>query len=51
METIPIPGAEIYYDKNFLSPQEATILFDILRTKFSFPRLVHVRQTLPLVRK
>ena len=33
METIPIPGAEIYYDKNFLSPEEATTLFNVLRTK------------------
>lgn len=24
METIPIPGAEIYYDKNFLPAEEAT---------------------------
>ena len=30
METIPIPGAEIYYDKNFLPAEEATILFSIL---------------------
>jgi hypothetical protein len=33
METIPIPGAEIYYQKNFLSPEAATILFNVLRTK------------------
>jgi hypothetical protein len=33
METIPIAGAEIYYDKNFLSPEEATALFNVLRTK------------------
>jgi hypothetical protein len=33
METIPIPGAEIYYDKNFLSPEEATTLFNRLQTK------------------
>ena len=32
METIPIPGAEIYYDKNFLSLEEATTLFSVLRT-------------------
>jgi hypothetical protein len=31
MQTIPIPGAEIYYDKNFLSPEEATALFNLLR--------------------
>ena len=33
METIPIPGAEIYYDKNFLPAEAATILFNILMTK------------------
>jgi len=33
MERIPIPGAEIYYDKNFLPPKEATTLFNVLRTK------------------
>jgi alkylated DNA repair dioxygenase AlkB len=38
METIPIPGAEIYYDKNFLSPQEATTLFNALRTKCAWER-------------
>ena len=38
METIPIPGAEIYYDKNFLSPEEATILFNMLRTKCAWER-------------
>ena len=26
MEAIPIPGAEIYYEKNFLNPQEASML-------------------------
>jgi alkylated DNA repair dioxygenase AlkB len=38
METIPIPGAEIYYDKNFLSPEEATTLFNVLRTKCAWER-------------
>ena len=38
MEVIPIPGAEIYYDKNFLSPEEATILFNMLRTKCVWER-------------
>jgi hypothetical protein len=33
METIPILGAEIYYDGNFLPAEEATTLFNILRTK------------------
>ena len=39
METIPIPGAEIYYDKNFLPAEEATILFEILRTKCALGRV------------
>src|SRR6266566_1946915 len=38
METILIPGAEIYYDKNFLSPEEATSLFNVLRTKCAWER-------------
>jgi alkylated DNA repair dioxygenase AlkB len=38
METIPIPGAEIYYEKRFLSPEEATILFKVLRTKCAWER-------------
>jgi alkylated DNA repair dioxygenase AlkB len=38
METIPIPGAEIYYDKNFLSPEDATTLFNLLRTKCAWER-------------
>ena len=38
METIPIPGAEIYYDSNFLSPEEATILFNTLWTKCAWER-------------
>ena len=38
METIPIPGAEIYYDKTFLSPEEATTLFNVLRMKCLWER-------------
>ncbi len=38
METIPIPGAEIYYEKNFLSPEEATTLFNLLWTKCAWER-------------
>src|SRR5216683_1913357 len=38
METIPILGAEIHYDKNFLSPEEATTLFNLLRTKCAWER-------------
>ena len=38
METIPIPGAELYYDKNFLSPEEATTLFNMLRTSCEWER-------------
>ncbi len=38
METILIPGAEIYYDKNFLSIEDATTLFNLLRTKCAWER-------------
>ena len=38
METIPIAGAEIYYERNFLPPEEATVLFDMLRTKCAWQR-------------
>ena len=38
METIPIPGAEIYYDKHFLSLEEATTLFKVLGTKCAWER-------------
>jgi len=38
METIPIPGAEIYYDRNFHSPEEATTLFNALRVKCAWER-------------
>jgi alkylated DNA repair dioxygenase AlkB len=38
METIVIPGAEIYYERNFLPTEEAAILFNILRTKCAWQR-------------
>lgn len=38
METILIPAAEIYYDSNFLSPEEAAILFNTLWTKCAWER-------------
>jgi hypothetical protein len=38
METIPIPGAEIYFERNFLSPEEATTLFNLLWTKCAWER-------------
>jgi alkylated DNA repair dioxygenase AlkB len=38
MERIPILGAEIYYDKNFLSSEEATTLFNLLLTKCAWER-------------
>jgi alkylated DNA repair dioxygenase AlkB len=38
METIPIPGAEIYYDRNFLAPEEATTLFNVLQMKCAWER-------------
>ena len=38
METIPIPGAEIYYDKNFLSTEEATTLFNVLWAQCAWER-------------
>ena len=38
METIPIPGAEIYYDKSFLAAEEATELFDILQRRCAWER-------------
>ena len=38
MEAVFIPGAEIYYDRNFLSAEEATSLFDVLRTKCAWQR-------------
>jgi len=42
METIPIPGAELYYDKNFLPAEEATTLFNVLRTKCAWQRRTSV---------
>jgi alkylated DNA repair dioxygenase AlkB len=38
MELIPIPGAEIYYQKYFLTHQEATELFQALRQKCAWER-------------
>ena len=38
METISIPGAEIYYDRSFLPAEEATGLFDILLAKGAWQR-------------
>jgi alkylated DNA repair dioxygenase AlkB len=38
MYTIPIPGAEIYYDKNFLSTDEASVLFNVLMTNCAWER-------------
>src|SRR5579859_3746640 len=38
METISIPGAEIYYDRSFLPLGEATDLFNILLTKCAWQR-------------
>jgi alkylated DNA repair dioxygenase AlkB len=38
MEVISIPGAEIYYERNFLSPDEAITLFNLLRAKCAWGR-------------
>ncbi|MGA8310987.1 MAG: alpha-ketoglutarate-dependent dioxygenase AlkB [Terriglobales bacterium] len=38
MDSIPIPGAEIYYDRHFLQPDEATELFDTLLSKCVWER-------------
>ena len=38
MELIPILGAEIYYDDHFLSPEEASQLFDALMSKCAWDR-------------
>ena len=38
METILIPGAEIYYEGNFLNTEEARLLFDALRAKCAWHR-------------
>jgi hypothetical protein len=38
IETILFPGAVIYYGRKFLNAQEATILFDVLRTKCAWQR-------------
>ena len=38
MEAIPIPGAEIYYEKNFLNPEEASSLLRTLLAKCAWER-------------
>jgi alkylated DNA repair dioxygenase AlkB len=38
MEAISLAGAEIYYEKNFLSSEEATTLFEILLAKCAWER-------------
>jgi alkylated DNA repair dioxygenase AlkB len=38
MDSIPIPGAEIYYDDHFLQPEEATELFNTLLSKCAWER-------------
>lgn len=38
MEMIPIPGAEIYFEKSFLPVDEATSLFDTLLTRCAWER-------------
>jgi alkylated DNA repair dioxygenase AlkB len=38
MKLIPIPGAELYSDDHFLSPEEATKLFNILLSKCAWER-------------
>ena len=38
MELIPIPGAELYYDEQFLPPEEATLLFNTLLGKCAWER-------------
>lgn len=38
METIPIPGAEIYYEENFLSAEDGTKLFAALQAKCAWER-------------
>src|SRR5215471_19318401 len=38
MEAIPIAGAEIYYEKDFLSSEEATMLFNTLLARCAWER-------------
>jgi alkylated DNA repair dioxygenase AlkB len=38
MEAVPIAEAEIYYSRNFLATEEATMLFNTLRTKCAWER-------------
>src|SRR5499427_6487321 len=38
MESLAIAGAELYYERNFLSPEDAAVLFDALLTKCAWER-------------
>jgi len=38
LDLIPIPGAELYYDDHFVSPEEATQLFNTLLSKCAWER-------------
>jgi alkylated DNA repair dioxygenase AlkB len=38
MDSVPIPGAEIYYEDHFLPPEEATLLFNTLLSKCAWER-------------
>lgn len=38
MESIPIPGAELYYEQHFLQPEEASQLFYTLLSKCAWER-------------
>jgi alkylated DNA repair dioxygenase AlkB len=38
MESLAISGAELYFEKNFLAPDEATILFQTLLSKCAWER-------------
>jgi alkylated DNA repair dioxygenase AlkB len=40
MGTVSVPGAEIYYVKNFLPPDEATEIFDLLLSKCPWERRI-----------
>jgi hypothetical protein len=40
MDAMPIPGAEVYYDEHFLSPEEATQSFDALFSKCAWERCI-----------
>jgi alkylated DNA repair dioxygenase AlkB len=38
MDLIPIPGAEVYYEKHFLAPEEASHCFDTLLNQCAWER-------------